>query len=373
MDRFSVAIAGGGVAAIEGLLRLRRLCGDGPRIALLAPNESFALRALSVREPFATAPARHFDVGRVARDAGAEWVRDKLSWIDADGQVAHTANGGEVGYDALLIAVGARLAPAFEHVTTFRDDAADELVGGIVRDVEAGYAKRIAFLAPEGPTWPLPLYELALMSAERAASSGIDDFEATVVTPEPAPLAAFGAAASAAVAELLDRSGVAVHGASNAEVPAPGRVVLRPGGGELSADRIVALPHMSGPSIRGIPGAGAHGFIPVDERCAVRGAGGRVFAAGDATDFPVKHGGLAAQQADQAAATIARLAGADIEPAPFHPTIRGTLLTGREPLYVQAHVVGGGSFESRVSDTPLWESGDKVVAEELGAYLDGVS
>jgi hypothetical protein len=32
-------------------------------------------------------------------------------------------------------------------------------------------------------------------------------------------------------------------------------------------------------------------------------------------------------------------------------------------------MVGGGSFESEVSDQPLWPSGDKVAAEELGAYL----
>lgn len=34
-----------------------------------------------------------------------------------------------------------------------------------------------------------------------------------------------------------------------------------------------------------------------------------------------------------------------------------------------AHFAGGGSFESEVSDTPLWPSGAKVSAEELNDYL----
>lgn len=370
MDRFSVVIAGGGVAAVEGLLRLRRLAGDSLALTLLAPDEHFAVRALSVEEPFAGGGVRREQIRHIARDADADWIRDSFAWVDADRQVAHTGAGAELPYDALLLAVGGRSAPAFDHVTTFRDDEAEALVGGIVRDIEEGYAKQVAFLAPAGPMWPLPLYELALMSAERAAASGIDDFEAVLVTPEPRPLACFGDVAGEAAAELLSRSGVTVHCSATAEVPAKGRVVVAPHGLELTPDRTVAMPHIGGPSIRGIPGAGAHGFVPVDEHCAVRDAGGRIFAAGDATDLPVKHGSVGAQQADQAAAAIARLAGADVELAPFHATVRGMLLTGRRPLYMQARLVGGGSFESEVSDSPLWPSGQKVVAEELDAYLD---
>jgi sulfide:quinone oxidoreductase len=44
-------------------------------------------------------------------------------------------------------------------------------------------------------------------------------------------------------------------------------------------------------------------------------------------------GGLASQQADAAAESIAALAGAAVTPKPFHPVIRGMLLTGEDPLY----------------------------------------
>ena len=369
MDRFSVVIAGGGVAAIEGLLRLRRLVGARAKITLLAPNEEFAFRALSVKEPFALGAAERHPVPDIARDAGAEWVQDTLEWVDPDGQVVHTTGGVELAYDALLLAIGSRLGPAYEHVTTFRDDQADALLTGIVEDIEGGYTESVAFVSPPGPVWELPIYELALMTAERATSMGMSDVELTVVTPDDAPLAVFGANVSDAVGKLLDRAGITVHASTVASVPAAQTLQLEPQDVELRPDRIVALPKISGPGIRGLPSGSGDGFIPIGAHCSVPGAGDRIFAAGDATAFPVKHGGLGAEQADAAAAAIARLADVEVAAEPFEPVIRGMLLTGAAPLYMAARLFGGDSLESEVSDKPLWPSGAKVAAEELNDYL----
>jgi sulfide:quinone oxidoreductase len=369
MDPFSVVVAGGGVAAVEGLLRIRRLLGDTAKITLLAPNDDFAVRALSVNEPFARSGSARHSLREIARDADAHWVKDTLAWVDVAGKVAHTGKGKQLPHDALLIAVGARMAPAFDYVTTFDDAEADALFGGIVQDIEAGYTKSVAFVMPPGPVWQLPLYELALMTAERAGSMGMDDVELTVVTPDEAPLAIFGPPVSEAVAGLLERAGVAVETSTVARVPAKGRVILDGRRAALRPNRIVALPRFTGPAVRGVPGGGADGFIPFDAHCAVPGAGGHVFAAGDATRFPVKHGGLGAEQADTAAAAIAYLADVDVPDERFRPVIRGKLLTGNGPLYMKARLVGSGSFESEVSDEPLWPAGEKVAAEELSEYL----
>ncbi len=102
------------------------------------------------------------------------------------------------------------------------------------------------------------------------------------------------------------------------------------------------------------------------------GAAGRVFAAGDATSFPIKHGGVGARQADAAAGAIARLAGAIAKSAPVWPQVRGKLLTGDKPLYLSARLVGHEGFDSEVTDTPPWPGDDKIVAEELGPYLAGL-
>jgi sulfide:quinone oxidoreductase len=368
MDPFSIVVAGGGVAAVEGLLRLRKLLGDAAKVTLLAPNEEFAFRALSVKEPFALGGVERHPIRHITRDASADWVEDTLAWVDTDGQIVHTGEGEEFGYDALLIAVGARIVPAYDHATTFRDAEADALFGGIVQDIEGGYLKSLAFVTPPGPVWQLPLYELALMTAERASSMEMD-VELTLVTPDEAPLEIFGPPVSEAVEGLLDRAGIDLHCATVAAVPAKNHLELGSGGTELHPGRIVALPQIVGPAIRGLPGAGADGFIPIDAHCSVPGTGGRVFAAGDATKFPIKHGGLGAEQADTAAAAIAYLAGLSSDAPPFQPILRGMLLTGREPLYMSARLVGSGSFESEVAAEPLWPSGAKVAAEELGEYL----
>lgn len=372
MDRFRVVIAGGGVAAIEGLLRLRRLAGDAVDIVVLAPNDEFAFRALSVKEPFAMGRARRFPLRGIAADQQAELVKDNFSWVDVEGRVVHSEGGHELPFDALLLAVGGRTAPAFHHVKTFADADADALFGGVVQDIEDGYSKSVAFLAPEGPRWLLPLYELALMTAARADDAGFDDVELTLVTPEPWPLAGFGRAAADAVSGLLDSAGITVYTSALAQVPATQHLLVQPQGLELHPDRMIAMPRVTGPAIRGLAGGGADGFIPIDRHCTVPGTQGRVFAAGDAIAFPVKHGGLGAQQADAAAASIAVLAGVRDRAEPFQAVIRGMLLTGGNPLFLSARVVGSQGFESEVSEEPLWSPPAKVVAEELGPYLDAL-
>jgi sulfide:quinone oxidoreductase len=62
-------------------------------------------------------------------------------------------------------------------------------------------------------------------------------------------------------------------------------------------------------------------FIDTDAHGRVARLDG-VFAAGDAPSFPVKQGGLAAQQADAVAEMIAASVGVDIDPQPFRPILR---------------------------------------------------
>jgi sulfide:quinone oxidoreductase len=365
---FRAVICGGGISAVEGLLRLRRLAGDAVDVTLVAPKDELVYRPLAVKEPFALSGARRYPLSRVLARTNADRVADTLAWVDPDGQRVHTPEGRAIPYDALLVAVGARSVPAFENVTLFTDRDADATYRGIVQDAEEGYLRRLALLVPDGPVWQLPIYELALMTAERIFGMGIVDFELALVTPEPRPLAAFGEAASDAVERLLDDAGVRLFTSASIQVPERGRVIVRPHGEELRPERAVALPRIAAPTIRGLR-PGSHGFVAMDELCRVPGAGGRVFVAGDAADFPIKHGGLGAQQADVAAAGMARLAGADVEPHPYRPVLRGMLLTGRRPLYLSARMVGGRGFESEALEEPDWPHDDKVVAEELGPFL----
>jgi sulfide:quinone oxidoreductase len=191
----------------------------------------------------------------------------------------------------------------------------------------------------------------------------------TIVTPEDAPLALFGSAASEAVERLLERNGVMTISSTSCETPQPGEVVIGPGGRSLYVDRIVALPELVGPSTPGVPKDDPRGFIPIDAHCRVPGLEA-VFAAGDATNLSVKHGGIAAGQADVAAESIAALAGAPVHPTKLHAVIHGMLLGGDRPLYLSAHVTGRHGSNSQVSDQPTWTPGTKIAAKYLAPYLE---
>ena len=108
----------------------------------------------------------------IARRTSAKWERDAIEWLDPGGQLIHTKSGSAIAFDALLLAIGARLVRPFEHVTLFDDSHADEAYSGLIQDVVGGYLRSVALVMPEGPAWLLPAYELALMTAKRAESVG---------------------------------------------------------------------------------------------------------------------------------------------------------------------------------------------------------
>src|SRR5205823_2146711 len=159
----------------------------------------------------------------------------------------------------------------------------------LLSEVETGSVRRLVFAAPGGVSWPLPLYELALQTATFLAEREVGGVHLVLVTPEPPPLELFGDAASSAVAELLVEAGIEFAGGRYPLSFEAGEVALAPGG-SLPAERVVALPRLEGPRIAGLPHDAA-GFTPVDRSGRVRGVDA-VFAAGDATTFPIKQGGL---------------------------------------------------------------------------------
>jgi sulfide:quinone oxidoreductase len=93
-----------------------------------------------------------------------------------------------------------------------------------------------------------------------------------------------------------------------------------------------------------------------------------VYAAGDGTNFPIKQGGLGTQQADAAAEEIAARAGAEIDPQPFHPILRGKLLTGEESLHMR-HDIARGAGEGAATADYLWWPPHKIGGRYLSAWL----
>jgi sulfide:quinone oxidoreductase len=363
-----IVVAGGGVAGLEALLALRDLASDRVDVTLLDPASDFVFRPMATAEPFARGHARRIPLARIASDVGARLLHARLTGVDDARGVALTDDAGAIAYDVLLVAIGARSEPVYRRAITWTPESDPEIFGGLLRDLEEGYSGSIAFVVPPGVGWPLPAYELALMTAWQAESAGRTDARIVVVTPEGAPLAAFGVVGSTAVRRDLDEAGVTVE--TNAwveERDEEPHFVMQPGSRPLDAERVVALPRAAGPRLDGLP-ADRLGFIPVDRHGRVAGSR-RIFAAGDAIAFPVKQGGLAAQQADAAAQAIAEIAGADVRPEPFRPILRGILLTGRGREWLR-HDVGGGDGEGAAARHALWWPPTKVAGRYLSPYLD---
>jgi len=368
-DKLRVAVVGGGVAGLECVLALSHLAPEHTDVTLIAPNPEFVYRPMTVCEPFAHGAAARYPLQRIASDAGAELLSDELDWIEPEQKSIQTKAGERIEYDALVLALGAHAHTRYKHAITIDDRHMDETLHGLIQDIEGNYIHSLAFVASDRMAWPLPLYELALMTAGRAYDFGVE-LSTVIVTPEVSPLAIFGSAASAAVGELLGNVHIQTINTPHVEVPSSGEVVIASGERRLRVDRVIALPELYGPPVRGIP-LGEHGFIRVDPHGRVPGVE-HVYAAGDATDFPVKYGGIAAQQADVVAQSIAALAGAAVTAELFHPVIHGMLLTDEKPVYLTAEIAGDEGFNSKVSDTPTWSPPKKIVARYLAPHLDGL-
>jgi sulfide:quinone oxidoreductase len=357
-----VVIVGGGVAGLEALLALRDLAGDRAELTLVAPDPDFVYKPMVVQEPFGLGPAEQYALAPAADELGARFVQSAVRAVRPDEGAIELDDGSELGYDFLVVCAGGRFRPALEKAITFPS-------GGEplrVEDLLDG-AERIAFVVPPGVTWALPIYELALLTAKRLGEHR-EGIELTVFTPEEAPLAIFGPAASTAVGDLLAARAIAIEPSAFVHEAEGGQLIVTPGDRKVAADVLVALPAMDGPGISGLP-ADERGFIPIDEHARVPGVAD-VYAAGDGTTFPVKQGGLGTQQADAAAADIAHRLGAAIPVEPFHPVLRGKLLTGDESLHLRANVAGGGGEGEAALDC-LWWPPQKISGRYLAPWLAG--
>ncbi|HET6865351.1 MAG TPA: FAD-dependent oxidoreductase [Solirubrobacteraceae bacterium] len=333
-DRMRVVIAGGGVAALEALLALRALAGHLVEVTVLSPTREFVYRPVTVAEAFDRAQARVYDLAEIVADqTGGELVLGELVRVDPDWRIAVSDTGREIAFDALVVATGARPREWLRGALTFRGRADVPAVREVLDDMIHGRAKSVALALPSERMWALPLYELALMTAGHVRERGAVDARIVLVTPEEEPLELFGPAAAAVLAPLLAARGVTLRTASRPAL-VRGRMLVLAGGAELFADRVITLPRLEGPWLPSLP-HDRHGFIPVDAFGRVSGLDD-VYAAGDVTAFPLKQGGLAAQQADAVAGAIAARVGAIDAPSPFRPVLRGLLLTGGAPLYLRA-------------------------------------
>jgi sulfide:quinone oxidoreductase len=363
-ERPRVLIAGGGVAALEAVLALEEIAQAPLDLALLAPSPRFEYRPLSVAEPFGLGRAHVFELSSLLGGRNVETVLDAFQKLDAERRQVRTAGGRTLGYDALLIAVGAIRRGALEGAITFPGSSATEDVQQLLQEAETGRVRRLVVAVPPGIVWELPAYELALMASAHFDEHGIAT-EVALVTPEPRPVSAFGERAGKAVEEMLRLRNIAFH--SDTPVRAePGRLLVE-NGEPIPADAVLAIPEIGPRILEGVP-VDEDGFVPVDHHCRVRGLP-NVYAAGDITSCPLKQGGLAAQQADAAAEAIAADLAAGPEPRPFRPALHGLLLAGRAPRYLRAEILRSPATRASAQLNGAGWPPAKIAGRRLGHFL----
>jgi sulfide:quinone oxidoreductase len=359
-----VLIAGGGVAALELLLALRVHAGPRVAVTLLSADHVLAPAAMTVAEPFGRGGAQTHDWRQITAELGARLVVDRLVAVETGTRTVFTHGGRRIPYDALALATGARRVEPLEGALTFgmRGDGPAARLSDLVADLVAGRSASIAFALAWPSSWSLPLYELALMTAHELREHGCSA-AVRIVTPEAHALELLGPAAREAVVPLLDALGIElIAGAQPRALGAGGLLV--DGEVVVEADRVVTLADIVARPVAGLPTDRA-GFVPVDLHGGVLGERS-VYAAGEVTSFPLRQGGIAAQQADVVAETIAaRLTGAVAEPAAFAPVLRARLTTSGAPLYLQARPSG----QSLASYRAMWSPPEKVAGRYLAPYL----
>ncbi len=347
------------------MLALRHMLGARVDIEMLAPEPDFVYRPLAVAEPFGLGTAHRLRLEEIAADRRAHFRLDGLESVNPEARVASTTEGEEIEYDALLIALGVRRVAEMPGALAYGGPEANDEYRALLAGVEEGEVGSVAFAVPPRVRWALPLYELALLTARHAVAHGASPLKLTIVTPEARPLEMFGPSAGATVERLLAEAGIELRTSTAPSAVEHGGLVVA-SGDLVAADRVVTLPRLEVPPLQGVP-QGPDGFIATDLQMRVEGLD-RVHAAGDATWFPVKQGGIAAQQADVAATAIAFLVDPDRRPATFRPVLRGALITGSNPRYLRAEI-GDRAERSASEAEPLWWPPSKIAARYLSPYL----
>lgn len=370
-EKQKVLIAGAGIAGIEAALALRDFAGERVEVDLCDPCREFVFRPFAVSGPYGAATIFRYDLGRLCARCDASLHAAGVVSVDPRRRLAVTRDGARLPYDYLIIATGARLLRAVPGAATFWGVVDEGQVGEVIEGLRAGSLRRVAFTMPRGPSWALPLYELALLAAAELAKVRDRGARIVIVTPEVAPLECFGRRAAEQVGELLEERGVEVITGANPVKFDGGRLRIAQGEG-VAADAVISLPRLEGNQIAGIP-HDRDGFVDVDERGGAPGMA-RVFAAGDVTTFPFKQGGIATQQADAATEAIAHDAGAELAPRPFDPILHGVLWSGREPRYLHRGPGGDGVEASSLSERPQASmQNGKVAGRYLAPFFDSLS
>lgn len=365
-EKQRVVVVGGGVAALEAALGLHwEECID-THVTLIAEAEEFVYRPLAVLEPFGYGMAPHFPIAEILHGAIDELIIAKIANVDTTTSSLTTSDGATIEFDAAVVATGAEATSWLENSIVVGTPAAMESMAILVAKLDAGMVDKIAFVVPEGASWTLPMYELAMFTADRARRR-LHHIEVNLLIPDAKPLIQFGQGASDNVNGLLREVGVNLITSATGVSYNDQRLQTR-SGRQFDTKFVVAVPQLHGAVTPGLPHSDDDGFLPVDDYGLVVGTT-NIYAAGDVTNFPIKQGGIASQQADVVVGAITEQFGERANPHAFEPELRGLLLSHRGKTSMRAIVGGHDDALQAISKQSLQALTEKIYSRHLTSRI----
>ncbi|MFD5467227.1 NAD(P)/FAD-dependent oxidoreductase [Kitasatospora sp. NPDC127059] len=384
-----VLVVGGGFAGLETAFGLRYLLGDRVRISLAADREDFLFKPGTIYLPFGAAEGPlHIRLPGPLFRRHVAFHQGAVAEVDPDTLAVELTDGTRLRGDFLVLATGAAMRPQevpglAEHAQTVWTPRQMRSLGRRFQELreaaEAGQHRRVLFLVPPDNKCAGPLYETALMLDTWLRRANLRPYvHLTWTTHETGYIQALGPRLHQVVEGEFTARGIEGH--TSAVVDDVGDDEVRYADGTIRPyDLLVAFP----------PYAAAVDYpeLPHDERGfllthpdtrQVR-EHPRIYAPGDAGDFPVKQAFLAFLQADAVSQHICTVVDPELldRPGPFEPISMCVLEmldkatfaqvpleeTGNTAQPVRVAVDADGAY--RVGTSPLWRLGRKA----LGLYL----
>ena len=375
-----VVFLGGGFAGLEGAYTLRQVAGDRVRITLVSDTEEFLFRPNSIYVPFGLDPAKlRVQLAKPLASREIEFVHDHAEGVDtAAGEVA--LRGWTLPYDYLVVATGSGMRP--EEIPGLAEHSEviwtpEEMLRlrtafeGLADAGRRGERRTVHFVVPPNNKCAGPLYEIVLMlETWLRKRNARDSVEILWSTFEATYIQAFGPRLHELVSDEFERRGITGH-TERIVTGADASGVAFADGERVDSDLLVSFPpYVAATTFPGLP-ADDRGFLVTD--LGTRLVAERVYAAGDAGDFPVKQAFLAFLQADAVASQIAAAAAGVGKADVFDPVSMCVMeqfdkatyakvplkLTGDPARPVEVRPDANGDY--RVGTSIAWRGGKKML------------
>jgi sulfide:quinone oxidoreductase len=381
-----VVVLGGGFGGLESLFYLRHKLGDRARLTLVSENDYFVFKPNTIYIPFGESPDKYrVDLVRPTTKQNIEFHKATVRAVDPGTRTVETT-AGSLRFDHLVIATGAAMrgdeVPGLaEHaVTVWTVEEMLRLRNRIEWAMErasSGERTRFLFLVPPNNKCAGPLYELVLMldtHLERARLR--DKIDIVFATKEEAFIEAFGPRLNTVVTGEFEERGIEGHVGFVVTGVEPGLVHFQ-NREKLPYDVLVSFPpYIAGKVYPGLP-ADDRGFLRVESNSRRVYGHERLFAAGDAANFPVKQAFLALLQGDAVGDHLAaEILGTKPE-VQFEPMSMCVMEELNKATFAQVPLVYSDDSRDvvkvdvedeghyKVGVSPMWRMGKRV----LGLYL----